>query len=144
MSVENLYRHWIYITVENDMVIRDGMRHVVVSSMGVFYADDGIIGSWDSEWLQGGLNILIILLGCTPPPVHYSFCSFSQVSALGRVPSRAISNHGLITRERRAHDRTTTDQENDYCVHTFAGIVLKLNSETEIPICNDVTFILDF
>ena len=43
------------------MVIRDGMRHVVVSSMGVFYADDGIIGSWDSEWLQGGLHILIIL-----------------------------------------------------------------------------------
>ena len=27
--------------------------------MGVFYANEGMIGSWDPEWLQGAINILI-------------------------------------------------------------------------------------
>ena len=31
----------------------------VVRSLGVFYADDGIIRSWYPEWLQGALSVLI-------------------------------------------------------------------------------------
>ena len=34
-------------------------------SMGVFYTDSGIIGSWDLEWLQGVLNEGIGLLDRT-------------------------------------------------------------------------------
>ena len=31
----------------------------VGSSTGVFYGDDGLIRSWDPEWIQGVINILI-------------------------------------------------------------------------------------
>ena len=27
--------------------------------MGLFYADDGMVGSWDPKWLQGALNVVI-------------------------------------------------------------------------------------
>ena len=30
-------------------------------SMGVFYADSGLVGSWDLKWLQGALNVRIRL-----------------------------------------------------------------------------------
>ena len=32
--------------------------------MGVFYIDDGLIGSWDMEWIKGSLRIIIGLLRC--------------------------------------------------------------------------------
>ena len=28
-------------------------------SLGVFYADDGLIGSQDTKWIQGDLDVLI-------------------------------------------------------------------------------------
>ena len=47
------------MTVEDDEIILDGMVHAVGRSMGVFYADDGLIESRDSKWIQGSLNLLI-------------------------------------------------------------------------------------
>ena len=32
---------------------------VVISSTGVFYFDDGLIELRDTEWTQGGINVLI-------------------------------------------------------------------------------------
>ena len=60
------------------------------------------------------------------PPVHYPFCSFSQVSALGRVPPRAISNHGSKTRERRAHGRTTVRLGESLLPTRFCGNRFKI------------------
>ena len=45
--------------VEDGAVIHNGLGHAAGQSMGVLYADDGIIRSRDLEWLQGALNILI-------------------------------------------------------------------------------------
>ena len=49
--VDNVVRHWLSMTVEDDTVIHDGMVHAVGWSMGVFYGDDGPIGLRYPEWL---------------------------------------------------------------------------------------------
>ena len=47
--------------VEYGAVIQGELVHVVVRILGLFYVDDGILVSWGPKWLQGALNILIIL-----------------------------------------------------------------------------------
>ena len=47
--------------VEDELVAHDGLGLAVVRCMGMFYADDGLIGSWDPEWLQRYLKVLIDL-----------------------------------------------------------------------------------
>ena len=47
------------MTVEDEAFVHNWMVHAVGWSMGVFYANDGIIGSWDLEWLQGDLTVII-------------------------------------------------------------------------------------
>ena len=36
-----------------------GMGHTVGRTLGIFYMNDGLLVSWDPEWLQGALNVLI-------------------------------------------------------------------------------------
>ena len=57
-----MVQNCLFMTVEDDVVIHNGMGHVVGHIMGVFYADDDIIGLWDPKWLQGDLNVIIGLL----------------------------------------------------------------------------------
>ena len=47
--------------MEGGTVIHNRLGHAVGHSLGVFYADDGIIGSQDTEWLQGAFTVLIDL-----------------------------------------------------------------------------------
>ena len=59
MEVENVVRHWLSMTVEYDVIIHDGLGHGMGQIMRVFYADYGIIGYMDPEWLQWSSNVLI-------------------------------------------------------------------------------------
>ena len=54
--------HWMSTAVEDDAVIHDRLGHAVGKMLGVFWAENGIIGSRDPEWLQGALNVLIGLI----------------------------------------------------------------------------------
>ena len=47
MSVDSVVRHWLSLTVEDKFAIHDRLGMAMGRSMGVFYADDGLIGSWD-------------------------------------------------------------------------------------------------
>ena len=49
--VDSVVRYCLSLTVQDESGIRDGLRMVVVSSMGMFYADDGLIISRYPEWL---------------------------------------------------------------------------------------------
>ena len=62
VEVKSVFRHWILLVVEYGAVIHDRLGHTVGQSLGVFYADDGLLGYWHPEWMQGALNILIQLL----------------------------------------------------------------------------------
>ena len=46
------------MTVEDQMVEHDGMGEAVGSCLGVFYAEDSMFGSRDSDWLQ---HVMIVL-----------------------------------------------------------------------------------
>ena len=59
VAVDNVVRNWLSITVEDDMIINYGMVHVVIWSMGVFYAENGLIGPLYPEWILRTLNVLI-------------------------------------------------------------------------------------
>ena len=53
--------NWIAMTVEDQLVAQEGLGISVERYMVLFYADDGMVVSLDQEWLQGALNVLIIL-----------------------------------------------------------------------------------
>ena len=57
VAVDNMVRHWLSMTVEDDVVIFKGLVHAVGRSMGVLYADNGLLGSRGLEWLQGDPNV---------------------------------------------------------------------------------------
>ena len=41
------------------MIAHYGMGEAVGNCLGVFYADDSMVGSRDSEWLQYSMNVLV-------------------------------------------------------------------------------------
>ena len=43
------------------MVIHYGMGHAMGQSLGVLYTDHDLLGLQYTEWLQGGINVLIVL-----------------------------------------------------------------------------------
>ena len=45
--VDNVFRNWLSMTVENYTVTNDGLVHAVGKIMVVFYTEDVIIGSRD-------------------------------------------------------------------------------------------------
>ena len=47
------------ITVEDESIIHDRLGIAVVICIGVFYADYGLIGLRDPEWLQVAIDVLI-------------------------------------------------------------------------------------
>ena len=57
--VENIIRTWLAITVDDQRVAHDRMREAVGRCLGVFYADDVISGSRDSEWIHHLMNVLV-------------------------------------------------------------------------------------
>ena len=61
VAVNSIFLHWLSLTVEDKSAIHYGFGVAVGSSIGIFYADDGIIGSWYLEWLQGVINVIIAL-----------------------------------------------------------------------------------
>ena len=53
--------HWISLTVEDEQGTHEELGMVAGRCMGVFNADDGMLGSRYPEWLQGAINVLIRL-----------------------------------------------------------------------------------
>ena len=51
--------HWLSMKVKDGVSINEGLGHAVGRSMGFFYAGNGLIGSWEPEWQQGSLNVII-------------------------------------------------------------------------------------
>ena len=49
------------LVVEGKSATHGGLRVVVGRCMGMFYADDGMIGWRGPEWIQGDINVLVIL-----------------------------------------------------------------------------------
>ena len=48
--------------VEDQLVTQEGLGISVGICMGIFYANNGVLGLWYTEWLQGTLNVIIGLL----------------------------------------------------------------------------------
>ena len=59
VEVDSVARYWISLIVEDESSIHDGLRMAVGRIMGMFNANDGIIGLRYPEWLQRTINILI-------------------------------------------------------------------------------------
>ena len=59
VEVDRVIRHWMPITMEDESTTNEGIGTEIGMCMVVFYADDSIIVSRDTEWLQGDINVLI-------------------------------------------------------------------------------------
>ena len=50
------------MTVEDQRVANDGLGETLGQCLGVFYANDGMVGSQEADWLQHSMNVLVDLL----------------------------------------------------------------------------------
>ena len=49
--VDNIIRTWLTITVEDQRVVHNGLVVTVRRCLKFLYADGGMVGSWDSDWI---------------------------------------------------------------------------------------------
>ena len=61
MILDNVVKNWIALAVEDKLVAHEGMGIKAGQCLGLFYAENGIVGSWNPECLQSALNVLISL-----------------------------------------------------------------------------------
>ena len=59
LVVENAIRTWLAMTVEDERVAHDGMGETVGRRLGVFFSDNGMVGSRNLDCLQHAMNVLV-------------------------------------------------------------------------------------
>ena len=57
--LDNVVQTWMVMTIEYQAMVQEILELYVGRDQGVFYSDNGIIGSRDSESLQNALNVVI-------------------------------------------------------------------------------------
>ena len=57
--VDDIIRTWLAMTVEDQRVDHDGLGKTDGRCMSVFYSNDGMVDSWEPDWLQHLMNILV-------------------------------------------------------------------------------------
>ena len=70
--VDNVIRTWLAVTVEDQRVDNDGLGDTAGRCLGVFYADDGMVGSRYPDWMKHSMNILICLFQTYGLPANIS------------------------------------------------------------------------
>ena len=63
MVLDKVLRHWLSLTITDspDDVVQNGFGQTVRERLSLFYADDGMVGSRDQNWLQTSLDVLVAL-----------------------------------------------------------------------------------
>ena len=56
---DNVLRKCLDMTVEDQRVAHDGLREAVGRCLGIFYTNDGMVGSRDPNWLQHLMNVMV-------------------------------------------------------------------------------------
>ena len=64
--VGNVITTWLTITVKYHRVYHDSLGDTVGPGLGVFYADDSMVGSQDPDWLQHLMNVMVGLKSVWP------------------------------------------------------------------------------
>ena len=59
LILDNVVHNWLVLTVEDDLVAHEGPGLAVRRYLGLFYANNGMVGLWDPEWPQGNLSVII-------------------------------------------------------------------------------------
>ena len=59
MVVDNDIITWLAMTVEDHRVARDRLGEIFGRCLGVFYANDGMVGPCEPEWMQNAMNVLV-------------------------------------------------------------------------------------
>jgi Reverse transcriptase (RNA-dependent DNA polymerase) len=58
ICVDNVIRYWLSLVVEDNQIISQGFGDTVDSRLALFYADDGLLSTTQTPWLQQALDIL--------------------------------------------------------------------------------------
>ena len=61
LIVDNLVHNLLALMVEDQLFAQEGLELAVWRCLGLFYSKYGMMVSWDPEWLQGALNVIISL-----------------------------------------------------------------------------------
>ena len=56
---DNVIPTWLAMTVEDQRVAQDWLGEAIRRCLGVFYSDDGMVGSRDPDWLQNSIKVLV-------------------------------------------------------------------------------------
>ena len=59
MIVDNMVWNCLALKLEDKLVAHEGLGLAVGHCLGMFNANNSMVGSWDLEWLQGTLNVIL-------------------------------------------------------------------------------------
>ena len=59
LIVYNVVRNCLDLTVEDQLVAQEGLGLVLGRCLVLFYDNNGMVGLWYMEWLQGAMIVLI-------------------------------------------------------------------------------------
>ena len=59
--IKNVVRNWISLMMEYQLVVHKGLVLTLGRFLLLLYAYNGTVGLQGPEWIQGALNVLIVL-----------------------------------------------------------------------------------
>ena len=62
LIVYNVVCNWLALMVDDQLPAQEGLGITLWRCLVIFYANGGMVGSRDPNWLQGDLNVIIGLL----------------------------------------------------------------------------------
>jgi Reverse transcriptase (RNA-dependent DNA polymerase) len=84
IQIDAVVRHWLHLITQDDNVVQYGMGNLA------FYADDGLLGATNAEWLGSSFNILVDLF--TRIGLHTNYSKTVLMACHPKLPHTNTSN----------------------------------------------------
>ena len=59
LTVDNVVWNWLELMAKEQLVAQEGLGLALGRCLVLLYANEGVVVSWDLEWIQGALNVLL-------------------------------------------------------------------------------------
>jgi hypothetical protein len=84
--------------IGNPHITQHGMGKAVAHFLPLFYADDGMLGSTNAEWLSNSFTVLASLFQCIGLETN-----FTKTELMVQHPSPPVTNIILISIQRKSN-----------------------------------------
>ena len=109
VNVDCVVPHWLMLAIDdNGNVLEAGLGPTVADKLALFYADDGVVSSTESQWIQRTIDVLLGLfqrigLKCNVQKTHMMVCypTLRHNEISGTAYKRRLTGEGDTYRQRK-------------------------------------------